>query len=89
MTSPEFIKKVADSTGMTLKDVKEMANTFEEEIKGSLAAGEAFKFAGMAFDVKPVPARMVRNPATGETKMADATRKASVKLSSPLKNCVK
>lgn len=89
MTSPEFIEKVAVSTGMTKKDVKEMANTFEEELKSSLAAGADFKFAGMTFEVKDVPARKARNPRTGESVDVAAKRKASVKLSSPLKNSVK
>ena len=89
MTSVDFVKEVAAGTGMSQKDVRDMAVIFENAIKTRLASGESFKFADINFSVKDVPAHTGRNPATGETIELPATKKVVLKSSTTLKDCVK
>ena len=89
MTSTNFIKEVAQASGLSQKAVKEMANTFETVLKDVLARGESVKFADVNYSVRDVDARTGRNPATGESIEIPATKRVVVKASATLKKVVK
>ena len=89
MTSTNFIKEVAQASGLSQKAVKEMANTFETVLKDVLARGESVKFATVNYSVRYVDARTGRNPATGESIEIPATKRVIVKASATLKKVVK
>ena len=89
MTSTNFIKEVAQASGLSQKAVKEMANTFETVLKDVLARGESVKFADVNYSVRDVDARTGRNPATGESFEILVTIRVIVKASATLKKVVK
>ena len=89
MTSKTFIKEVAEKGGLTQKTVKEVVSILEDVLKETLSRGESVKVMDVNYSVKDVDARTARNPATGETFEAPATRRVIVKPSSALKKIVK
>ena len=89
MTSKNFIKEVAEKTGMTQKAVKETIYAVEDILKEVIARGESVKVMDVNYSVKDVDARIARNPATGETFEVPATKKVVVKPSSSMKKVVK
>lgn len=68
----DFVAGVAARTGKTKKEVNEVLNAFEEELKAVVTSKDSVRLPGF-FEVgyKLKPARKVRNPRTGETRMAE------------------
>lgn len=89
MTSKNFIKEVAQKTGMTQKAVKETIYAVEDVLKEVIARGESVKVMDVNYSVKDVEARTGRNPLTGESLDLPATKKVVVKPSATLKKLVK
>lgn len=68
MNKNELIKKVAEKSDCSAKQVGIVINQVLEEIQASVTAGDPVALAGFGtFDVKHREARHGRNPATGET----------------------
>ena len=74
MNKTELIEKVAKKTGMTLKDSREAVDAIfstspkEGIIANEMAAGRRVQITGFGtFRKKSRPARMGRNPRTGES----------------------
>lgn len=69
MIKSELISKlVADNPHLYQRDVERIVGTVFDEITAALARGDRVELRGFgAFSVKRRPARMGRNPRTGET----------------------
>jgi DNA-binding protein HU-beta len=80
MIKADVVGQIAERTGLTKADSEAALNAFQEVLADALAAGEAVKLTGF-ISVERVerPARMGRNPQTGEPLQIAA--KSGVKLS--------
>ncbi|WP_029042154.1 integration host factor subunit beta [Cucumibacter marinus] len=68
MIKSELIQKLAEENPhLFQRDVENIVNAILDEITGALARGDRVELRGFgAFSVKNRPARMGRNPRTGE-----------------------
>ncbi len=68
MIKSELVAKLADANPhLYQRDVERIVSTVFDEITGALADGDRVELRGFgAFSVKHRPARMGRNPRTGE-----------------------
>lgn len=68
MNQSGFVRHVAEETGMTRSAVGAAVKSVLSEIAGSLARGEAVSLPGFGtFGTRSRPARMGRNPGTGDS----------------------
>jgi DNA-binding protein HU-beta len=80
----QLLNKLAEELDKTRKDADEILTTLVDIITGTVAAGEDVAISGFAkFRRIDRPARLARNPATGETVKVKAKRVARI---TPLKN---
>ena len=67
MTKAELISAVAESVDLKKKDVERVVNSVFSTIEAALAQGEKVQLMGFGtFLVRRRPARLGRNPQTGE-----------------------
>lgn len=89
MNKTEFIASVAEKSGMNKKDTAAVVEASLETIREQLAKGDAVSFIGFGtFDVKNVPAREGRNPATGQTIQIPAKKKPVFKAGKALSDAL-
>lgn len=87
MTKADIVENIADSTGLTAKDVRIVVEQFLEEVKKCLAAGDHLEIRGFGtFKVKNHKARKARNPKTNEEVLVASRKKAVFKVSRELNN---
>jgi DNA-binding protein HU-beta len=80
----QLLNELAERNEMTRREADEILTSLVEIITGSVASGEDVAISGFAkFRRIDRPARMARNPATGETVKVPAKRVARI---TPLKN---
>ena len=80
MKKAEFVKAVADKTGETQASVKAHIDAIAEIINEELnATGESSVPGIVKFHVNDKPARLGRNPKTGESITIPACRKVTCK----------
>jgi len=80
----QLLNKLAEDLDKTRKEADEILSTLVDIITGTVAAGEDVAISGFAkFRRIDRPARLARNPATGETVKVKAKRVARI---TPLKN---
>ena len=90
ISAGEFFKQVAEATGMSVAQVKEVLNTSGEVMKANLKEGKEMHFIGyFNIGVKDKEAKECFNPATGEKIQVDACKVPSVKLSASFKQLLK
>ncbi len=65
MNKKDIIKKVAENTGMTQKDVTVIVDTFVDAVMDSVKNGKVSISGFGTFEVVERAARMGRNPKTG------------------------
>lgn len=65
MNKKDIIKKVAENTGMTQKDVTVIVDTFVDAVMDSIKNGKVSISGFGTFEVVERAARMGRNPKTG------------------------
>ena len=83
MNRKELVTAVATHTGMEARDVDKALKGMTEVIEAVAAKGEQITISGFAkFARVDRPARMARNPATGEPVKVKASKKAKI---TPLK----
>ena len=71
------------------RDVERIVSTVLDEISKALAQGHRVELRGFgAFSVKVRPARMGRNPATGEPIKIKASKKVAFRAAKELKEAV-
>lgn len=86
MNKNEFLKAVADATGLTNADSAKAYDAIFSLIISELKSGEKVSINGFGvFDVKDKPEREGRNPFTGETIKIGASKSVSFKASKNLK----
>ena len=84
MNRSQLLNKFAELNGRTRKEADELLTSLVDIITGTVAAGEDVAISGFAkFRRIDRPARLARNPATGETVKVKAKRVARI---TPLKN---
>ena len=84
MNRSQLLNKLAEVNDWSRKEADAALTSFVEIITGTVAAGEDVAISGFAkFRRIDRPARLARNPATGETVKVKAKRVARI---TPLKN---
>ena len=84
MNRSQLLNKFAEVNEMTRKEADAFVTSLVDIITGTVAAGEDVAISGFAkFRRIDRPARLARNPATGETVKVKAKRVARI---TPLKN---
>ena len=84
MNRSQLLNKLAEDLEKSRKEADEILTTLVDIITGTVAAGEDVAISGFAkFRRIDRPARLARNPATGETVKVKAKRVARI---TPLKN---
>lgn len=86
MKKDDLITAVAADTGMTKRDVGSVLDALERIAVATITEGQDFALPGLVrVEIKNRAARMVRNPQTGVSSMAPATRAAVAKVSAQIK----
>ena len=89
MTKSAFVGAVAAKTGLSKKDAAAAVNAYADVLKEALASGEAVQLSGFGtFQVSERPARMGKNPRTGEPVQVAASNVVRFKAGSALKAAV-
>jgi len=89
MTKTQLIAAYAEEAGFDKKTATEALDALTRLITREMVAGGAVTLPGLGkFACRDRPERMVRNPATGEQKMAAADRVAKVTIAKALKDQV-
>jgi DNA-binding protein HU-beta len=93
MTKEMFIRSLAETHGISIKQAKEETNRVFGHlvtVAPTLQDGEALNITGIfKMTVTDVPARTARNPQTGEPVEVEATRKVKLTPMAQLKSAVK
>ncbi|GAN77767.1 DNA-binding protein HU-alpha [Acidisphaera rubrifaciens HS-AP3] len=80
---------LAEDHGMTKKDADAMLNDFVAVVVKHLKKGERVRLAGLGIlQVRSRPARMGRNPATGEPIKIKASKKVAFRPAKELKEAI-
>lgn len=89
MNKGQFVEKMAEKSGLTLKDAEKAYKAFIETVAEGLKDGEKLQLVGFGtFDVGERSAREGRNPQTGETIQIAASRTPRFKAGKALKDAV-
>jgi integration host factor subunit alpha len=89
MTKADIVEKIQASTGMSMKDSREMLETIFSNMKTTLESGNNLKFSGFGnFAVKRKNDRKGRNPKTGEEITIASRRFLTYKPSMLLKQSI-
>lgn len=89
MTKTQLVAALAEKTGSDKATANRALEALTEIVTGEVAAGGAVTLPGLGkFSCRERPARMVRNPATGEQMHKDADRVAKVTIAKALKDVI-
>ncbi len=89
MTKTQLVAALAEATGVDKKTADANLAALTDIITKEVAAGGAVTLPGLGkFACRARPARMVRNPATGEQMHKDADRVAKVTIAKALKDVI-
>jgi len=89
MKKTEFIKLIAEKTGMSQKDSKEVLEIIGAEIVKHMKDEDGVTpFAGMKFTSAYADKRQGRNPQTGETIVIPGRFQPKVKFGTPVKDAL-
>lgn len=67
MKKAEFVAKIAEKSGLNRKQAEAAVSAFMQTVAEALKEGDKVQLTGFgSFEVKDRPARVGRNPATGE-----------------------
>ncbi|MEM8788259.1 MAG: HU family DNA-binding protein [Pseudomonadota bacterium] len=89
MTKTQLVAALADKTDSDKASVNRMLDALTEVVTHEVAEGGAVTLPGLGkFSCRERPARMVRNPATGEQMHKDADRVAKVTIAKQLKDVI-
>ena len=90
MTRNDLIEIVAEDAELVHIDAETAVNAMLQAIHNALAKGERVQLTGFGtFEVKDRPARVCRNPRTGEKVQVAATKVPAFKPGKALKEAVK
>ncbi len=89
MTKTQLVASLAEKTEADKASVGRFLDALTETITTEVANGGAVTLPGLGkFACRERPARMVRNPATGEQMHKDADRVAKVTIAKALKDVI-
>ncbi|MBE5776139.1 MAG: HU family DNA-binding protein [Clostridiales bacterium] len=89
MNKTEMIAALAAKTELSKKDAEKALNAVVETITEALKAGEKVALVGFGtFEAKERPARIARNPRTGEEIKVEASKTPAFKAGKALKDAV-
>ncbi|MEZ5947132.1 MAG: HU family DNA-binding protein [Hyphomonas sp.] len=89
VTLRQMAAELADAHGMTKKQAEAVLNDLVERTTKRLKKGEKVRFTGLGtMEVRKRPARMGRNPATGEAIKIKASKKVAFRVAKELKESV-
>ena len=89
MTKTQLVAALAEKTGSDKATANRTLEAITEIVTTEVAAGGAVTLPGLGkFACRERPARMVRNPATGEQMHKDADRVAKVTIAKALKDVI-
>ncbi len=89
MTKSQLVAAMAEKTDSDKASVNRMLDALTEVVTNEVANGGAVTLPGLGkFSCRDRPARMVRNPATGEQMHKDADRVAKVTIAKALKDVI-
>ena len=87
MNKAELTAAIVKKTGFTKKDAEKALGAVTEVITEALADGEKVQIVGFGgFEVRKRPARMARNPRTGEQIKIAASKVPAFKAGKALKD---
>lgn len=85
----DLVLALAEATSVDKKSVTAVLDSLTDVITNELKRGNAVPLAGLGkFAVRDRAARTVRNPSTGETKLAPADKAVKVTIAKALKDAV-
>ncbi|MDD3448940.1 MAG: integration host factor subunit alpha [Gammaproteobacteria bacterium] len=86
LTKADLAEKLFEELGLNKREAKEMVESFFEEIRTALEAGEQVKLSGFGnFDLRSKNERPGRNPKTGEEIPISARRVVTFRPGQKLK----
>ena len=89
MNKQELIKVMATSAGITQVAAKAALQSFQDNVMFALSDGEEVELRGFGtFKASQQPARMARNPATGEPVEVPAKKRVSFIAGKGLKDAI-
>jgi DNA-binding protein HU-beta len=89
MTKTQLVAALAEKTGSDKATANRTLDALNEIISSEVAAGGAVTLPGLGkFSCRERPARMVRNPSTGEQIKKDADRVVKVTIAKALKDVI-
>ena len=89
MNKGELVAAIAAKTDLTKKESEAALNVVLEVITESMAKGDKVQLIGFGtFEAKARPARVARNPRTGETVKIAACKAPAFKAGKALKDAV-
>ncbi len=89
MNKAELSAAIVKKTGFTKKDAEKALGAVTEAISEALAAGDRVQIVGFgSFEVRNRPARVARNPRTGEQIKINASKAPVFKAGKALKDGV-
>ena len=87
MNKTELIVALAQKAEITKKDAEKAVNAFVDVVSAALKDGDKVQLVGFGtFEAKERPARVARNPRTGEEIKIEASKTASFKVGKALKD---
>lgn len=90
MNKADIIEKVHEKLGGTKTTAEDAVETVFENIVSGMKSGDEVSIAGFGiFSAKNRPARMARNPRTGESVQVPATRVPKFRAGKALKDAMK
>ena len=89
VTLRQMAAELAETHGMTKKQAEAVLSDLVEMTAKRLKKGEKVRFTGLGtMEVRKRPARMGRNPATGEAIKIKASKKVAFRVAKELKEAV-
>lgn len=89
VTLRQMSAEIAEAHGLTKKQSEEIFSDLAERVTKRLKKGERIRLNGLGtLEVRKRPARMGRNPATGEAIKIKASKKVAFRVSKELKESV-
>ena len=89
MNKTELVATLAAKTELSKKDAEKALNAVVETITEALKAGDKVALVGFGtFEAKERPARVARNPRTGEEIKVEASKTPAFKAGKALKDAV-
>ena len=89
MTKSQLVAKLADTSGVSRKQVDALLNDLVDTIVKSVKKGESVKIPGLGiFRLRKMKARIGRNPQTGEAIKIPARKKAGFSVAKTFKESV-